>query len=760
MLPRRVFLQGVAGTLTLSAIASRLPGETPPAPVLVGPLRDSREDLAAYMQRIHGGWVDTLYKQLLGAANEFKEGDAIIGVVAADAASRHHARQLLANTPLATIAAHPPLRDELFAYIEQARRPAALVPANLRTLGDLKEFLLAADEAAIHAIKDGLSSDIIGCVVKLMSDDELVRVSRKIANPLPGSRIGAHGYLGARIQPNSPTDHVDDIRWQVLDGFAYAVGDCLLGTNPVSSNPESVLAVEQTLQDILDTFGIADAMPHCVLAHIDIQAEVEQQHPGSTALWFQSIAGSDTANATFDLSLEKMRQHARARQGRYGLYFETGQGADFTNGHGHGYDMVLHESRKYGFARALADEVAAARGLASRADVWNHVNDVAGFIGPEVFRTREQLVRCCLEDLVMGKLHGLTIGLDVCSTLHMDVTLDDLDWCLEQIAPAAPAYLMALPTKIDPMLGYLTTGYQDHVRLREQFGFRVNDRMWAFFQDLGVVDAAGRPTEHFGDPLWVYLQYRKRKQDPRSAEEIREEGQRLMREVRGRGVFLAEGYGSGASQLKPQLDSEIRQIYADAKKSIWCEWDPEFVGQIPDAVPVRTLSLDRSDYILHPASGEVLDTTSQRTIEELRLRHAGRYDVQLVVSEGLNALALMEPDNLFPLVTALRQHCARLGKPVAPHILVVTAGRVRAGYRIGETLFGGLDGQRTVLHLIGERPGSGHHTISIYLTRADGAVWKHPGGIDHDITRVVSGISTTALAPRLAAAEVAQMLHS
>jgi len=30
--------------------------------------------------------------------------------------------------------------------------------------------------------------------------------------PLPGSHIGDRGYLGARIQPNSPTDDVDDIR--------------------------------------------------------------------------------------------------------------------------------------------------------------------------------------------------------------------------------------------------------------------------------------------------------------------------------------------------------------------------------------------------------------------------------------------------------------------------------------------------------------------------------------------------------------------
>ena len=168
------------------------------------------------------------------------------------------------------------------------------------------------------------------------------------------------------------------------------------------------------------------------------------------------------------------RSYADTRSGRYGLYFGTGQGADFTNGHSHGFDMLMHESRRYGLARALTERVAQAqRAAGNGADPWVHVNDVAGFIGPEVFRTREQLVRCCLEDIAMGKLHGLCIGLDVCSTLHMDISLDDLDWCLDQIMPANPAYLMALPTKIDPMLGYLTTGYQDHVRLREAFGYQI-----------------------------------------------------------------------------------------------------------------------------------------------------------------------------------------------------------------------------------------------------------------------------------------------
>ena len=72
----------------------------------------------------------------------------------------------------------------------------------------------------------------------------------------------------------------------------------------------------------------------------------------------------------------------------------------------------------------------------------------------------------------------------------MDVSLEDLDWCIEQVMPANPAYLMALPTKNDPMLSYLTTSFSDHVRIREKFGYKVDDTMWAFFKKLGIIDQA------------------------------------------------------------------------------------------------------------------------------------------------------------------------------------------------------------------------------------------------------------------------------
>ncbi|MBI1346367.1 ethanolamine ammonia-lyase subunit EutB [bacterium] len=720
-----------------------------------------QEDVFTYLQRQGSGFTAHAYKRVLGAANEFKEGDQIVGVAAPNEVARRNARELLSRTRLEDIDRHPLLEDKLHAFATQCLDSNATTNTAGWTLGELKHFLLTASEDAIKETMPGLSSDVIGCVVKLMSNEELTAVGATIFNPLPGSQIGARGYLGARIQPNSPTDNVDDIRWQVLDAFAYAVGDVLLGTNPVSSDPKSVAAVERTLQDILVTFGIDHLLPHCVLAHIDVQAEVEQQQPGSTEFWFQSIAGSEAANATFDTSVERMRKHAAQRTGRFGLYFETGQGADFTNGHSHGFDMVLHESRKYGFARALTQDVAAAqRASGQTARPWVHLNDVAGFIGPEVFRTREQLVRCCLEDIVMGKLHGLTLGLDVCSTLHMSVTLDDLDWCLDQIVPACPAYLMALPTKIDPMLGYLTTGFQDHVRLRTRFGRKVNDAMWRFFQSLQVIDETGHPTEHFGDPLWVWMQYRRRKNDPRSDEAILAEGRQQLEQIQRRGVFIARGHGADVWDLEPQLRSAINRIDADARQSIWTEMDSQFIAAIPHAQPLVTRSKDRLDYILHPESGEHFGAASMRVLQQLRQQHAGQYDLQIVVSDGLNAHAIMDEGHLQPFFDRLGPLLIDNGYQPAPELLVVTSGRVRAGYRIGEILFGGLTGKRRIVHVIGERPGSGHHTFSVYMTSADGADWIRPNKVDHNITKVISGIALTALTPREGAENSVRILKT
>jgi len=712
------------------------------------------ESIVQYLVRTQGKFDLTDYRGLIGAANPFKEGDETLKVAAKDEEHRQLARQLLSATSIKEINDRPLFQDELYDLITNTSVENNSIVE--WTMGELKAFILSESEPAVKEITQSLSSDVIGCMVKLMSNQELIAVGQKIFNPLPGSQIGSKGYMGARIQPNSPTDHVDDIMMQVFCGWSYAVGDLVLGTNPVSSTTESVARIESVLFDIITTFGLADVLPNCVLSHIDVQAQVEEKQPGTTGIWFQSLAGTIKANQTFDVTIEKMFDHLSQRQGRYGLYAETGQGADFTNGHGEGFDMVIHESRKYGFIRALKQKVS--EGRPPEHAPWMHVNDVAGFIGPEVFKTKEQLVRCCLEDTAMGKLHGLTIGLDICSTLHMDVTLDDLDWCIEQIMPANPAYLMALPTKNDPMLSYLTTAFNNHVRIREEFGYKVNDAMWAFFQKLNVIDGLGKPTEHFGDPTWVYYQYRLAKNDTRSKSIIYREGERIINEIRERGVPIAKGYGKNIWDLPADLDEEVRYLYEDAKLSLWTEMTPAFVTKIPEAIHIQTQSTDRKDYVYHPSSGEQLHASAIQELRRLRQTWDGDIpNVQIIISDGLNAKALMDEGHVLPFLKELRATLEEKAYRVAKQAIVITHGRVRAGYQCGEILFGQDANSKIakgIIHIIGERPGSGHHNFSAYLSAPTQQTWSQTGKVDHDISKVVSGISDTSLRPELAAAEV------
>jgi ethanolamine ammonia-lyase large subunit len=282
--------------------------------------------------------------------------------------------------------------------------------------------------------------------------------------------------------------------------------------------------------------------------------------------------------------------------------------------------------------------------------------------------------------------------------------------------------------------------------------------MWKFFQELEVIDATGRPTSHFGDPLWVYLKYRRKKGDGRSDGEILREGAEQVDAVRRRGVFVAQGHGEQPWALKPELRHDIYRIYEDAKECLWAELDPQFIAQIPDRVRCATRSANRTDYILHPATGEKLSDDSLAKLRDLRRGREGKYNVQIIVSDGLNALSIMDEGHLGPFLLRLRTALERGGLRPAPEHLVFTSGRVRAGYRVGESLFGGLEGVFGIVHVIGERPGTEHHTFSAYITAATGAAWGKPGKIDHDITKVVSGIATTALLPPAAADETAGLL--
>jgi ethanolamine ammonia-lyase large subunit len=178
-------------------------------------------------------------------------------------------------------------------------------------------------------------------------------------------------------------------------------------------------------------------------------------------------------------------------------------------------------------------------------------------------------------------------------------------------------------------------------------------------------------------------------------------------------------------------------------------------------VPVKTLSRDRDNYISRPDTGEKLSPESVAALEKLRDSWGTNLPRgQIVISDGLNAKAIMDDGHLKPYLEQMKRLLAEAGVPINEKNIVVTGGRVRAGYRIGEVLFEKADPNsfRGILHIIGERPGTMHHSYSVYITVAKGKTWAEKK-IDHDITKLVCNIADTALPPREAAEETLTIIR-
>lgn len=154
---------------------------------------------------------------------------------------------------------------------------------------------------------------------------------------------------------------------------------------------------------------------NCVLAHITTQiAALKKGAP--MALMFQSLAGTQKGNEAFGISEEILNEGYELMKtdgtstGPNFMYFETGQGSEVSLAAHFDVDMQTLESRTYGYARRWKPFM---------------VNNVSGFIGPETLYDGRQLIRADLEDLFMGKLHGLPMGIAPTYTNHMDADQND-----------------------------------------------------------------------------------------------------------------------------------------------------------------------------------------------------------------------------------------------------------------------------------------------------------------------------------------------
>ncbi|MBK6420687.1 MAG: ethanolamine ammonia-lyase subunit EutB [Gemmatimonadetes bacterium] len=426
-------------------------------------------------------------RTLLARATPRRSGDELAGLAAASAEERVAAQLALADLPLTAFlneAVIPYETDEVTRLIVDRHDATAFRPVAHLTVGGFRDWLLDyhTDAAALTALAPGLTPEMVAAVTKLMRVQDLVLVARKCRVVTAfRTTLGLEGRLATRLQPNHPTDDPRGIAASLLDGLLYGNGDAVIGINPASDDPEAV----RVLLEMLDALRLRLALPaqSCVLAHVTTTLDLI--HRGAPVdLVFQSIAGTEAANASFGVSLALLREAhdaarglARGTVGRQVMYFETGQGSALSAGAHHGVDQQTCEVRAYAVARDFDPLL---------------VNTVVGFIGPEYLHDGKQILRAGLEDHCAGKLLGLPMGCDVCYTNHAEADQDDMDALLTLLGAAGCTYIMGVPGADDIMLGYQSTSFHDALYLRQLLGLRPAPEFEAWLARMGICDAAGR----------------------------------------------------------------------------------------------------------------------------------------------------------------------------------------------------------------------------------------------------------------------------
>src|SRR5580704_3483248 len=339
---------------------------------------------------------------LLAKASPLRSGDVLAGIAAQSGEERVAAQFALADLPLATFLDEPTIpygTDEVTRLIIDTHDKTAFAPVAHLTVGGLRDWLLsdAATPDALAGLAPGLTPEMAAAVAKISRlQDLMVMAARCRVVTAFRNTLGLPGRLSVRLQPNHPTDDAAGIAASILDGLLLGSGDAVIGINPATDSPERA----HTLVCMLDDIRLKLDIPtqSCVLAHVTTTLGLIQKG-APVDLVFQSIAGTQAANASFGVDLALLREARTAalslKRGTVGhnvMYFETGQGSALSANAHYGVDQQTLEARAYAVARAFSPML---------------VNTVVGFIGPEYLYNGKQIRRAGLEDHFCAKLMGV-----------------------------------------------------------------------------------------------------------------------------------------------------------------------------------------------------------------------------------------------------------------------------------------------------------------------------------------------------------------
>jgi ethanolamine ammonia-lyase large subunit len=425
-------------------------------------------------------------RDLLAAASPIRSGDQLAGLCAETDAQRVAARYALADLPLRTFletALVPYEEDDVTRLIVDTHDKAAFARLSHMTVGQFRDWLLSyeADTATLSAIAPGVTPEMAAAVSKIMRNQDLMAVARKIRVVTKfRNTIGLDGCLTSRLQPNHPTDDLKGIAASTLDGLLCGIGDAVIGINPATDSVANGLALLEMLDHARQKYDIPTQT--CVLTHVTNTIEI-MNRGGAVDLVFQSIAGTQKANEGFGVTLPILQEAYEAalslKRGTVGqnvMYFETGQGAALSADAHHGVDQQTVEARAYAVARAYNPLL---------------VNTVVGFIGPEYLYDGKQIIRAGLEDHFCAKLLGVPMGCDACYTNHAEADQDDMDTLMVLLGAAGITFLIGVPGADDVMLNYQSLSFHDILTLRSLLRLKPAPEFAAWLERMGLYDSEG-----------------------------------------------------------------------------------------------------------------------------------------------------------------------------------------------------------------------------------------------------------------------------
>ena len=382
-------------------------------------------------------------KDVLAKANEPKSADRLQAIAAENETERVAAKIVLADLTVKDLVENPTVpyeKDEVTRVNLDGMNKRNYEFYKNMTIGDLREYILShkTTEEDLKRLSTGITGEVAAGVAKLC-------------------------------------------------GLSFGSGDACIGINPVEDNIESTKRIADKLFEFLDKEQVPTQLT--VLSHVTTQMEALRKGV-PLSMCFQSIAGTQKTNEDFGVSKDLLLEAYHVAS-QYGfnkgpnlLYFETGQGSEVTVNGDEGVDEMTLEGRKYGFARFFKPFM---------------VNNVSGFIGPETIYDGKEMLRANLEDLFMGKIMGLPMGMAPCFTNHTPINIDDQQIGTMLLTMAGSNYFMGVPGGDDVMLAYMDTSYHDDVALRELMNKKPAPEFHKWCVKKGIMDEEGRLTEIAGD---------------------------------------------------------------------------------------------------------------------------------------------------------------------------------------------------------------------------------------------------------------------